>query len=328
VLAELLTDPERAISQAAQDGLSTLPGAAADEVVVALLNDNDTARRLVALEILGRRRVPAAVPALWNRTTDSDARVRAAALRRVSEQADPAELLRLLNLLAQTTTPQDLSTVAQAVGTLAVRANDADGTATVLGGRLAALTPAQQAALLDAVGSVGGARALETVRAALRSEHEAVRAAALATLADWRTFDAAQDLLQVAKTATNPDTAATAFDGCARLCVEVEAPSGERFKVLQSLAPAAKRPVQERRLLSALGEVQTVASLQLVATYLSRPDLVNEAGAAAVKICSRLDASGKAEAAPVLNQVLKSAKAKPVLDGARKQMERLGIKAE
>jgi len=56
--------------------------------------------------------------------------------------------------------------------------------------------------------------------------------------------------------------------------------------------------------------------------------LVDEAGAAAVKISAKLGAPNKAEIAPVLKQVLSSAKAKPVLDATQAQMKKLGIAAE
>jgi HEAT repeat protein len=328
VLAGLLTDPEKSVAQAAQEGLASLPGAEAEAAVLGLLGDPDAARRLLALELLGRRRATSAMPAIWKCTADADERVRASALRRISELAGPDDFPKLLDLLAQTTSPQDLEAIGQAIGRSAERSPEPARAVEAMAGRFPALKPAQQAALLGALGAVGGGQALGQVRQAMQNPDESVRSAALAALAEWKSFDAAPDLLALATGASNPEVAAVAFSGCVRLCAESDAPADQRLKTLAGLEGVARNANQKKRLLSALGEVPTVPALQLVAKYVSEPALANEAGAAAVKICSKLDASSQAEAAPVLNQVVKSAKAKPVLDGARKQLGRLGIKAE
>jgi len=328
VLVGLLGDPDKAISQAAQDGLASLPGAEADAAVLTLLNHSDVSKRLVALEILGRRKMPSALPVLWSRTTDPDAKVRAAALRRISDVAGATEMPRLLDLLAQAKSPEDLAAIAQSLSSIAGRSTDSEATVESMSQRFPSLQPAQKAALLGALGAAGGAKALDLVRLALKNPDPVVQANALEALADWKTFDAAPDLLQLATTASDPATVDAAFNGCVRLCAESDAPADQRLKILTGLAGVAKSTEQNKRLLSGLGEVPTVGALQLVAQHVADPALANEAGAAAVKICSKLDASSKADAAPVLNQVLKSAKAKPVLNGASKQMERLGLKPE
>ncbi len=327
-LADLLGDPDKAITQAAQDGLISLPGTETDAVVLALVSHSAPARRLVGLEILGRRQPPGALPVLWTRVTDPDASVRAAALRRISELGGAGDLPRLLDLLAKPSDPQDFPAITQAIGTVAERSGSPDAAVETLTQRYASLPPAQQAALLGALGTAGGAKSLAVIREALKSPDAGLRAAATEALTDWKTFDAAPDLLQLATTATNPDTATAAFEGCVRLCAESDAPADQRLKLLTTLSGLTKNAGQKKRLLSGLGEIPTVESLQLVAKYVTEPPVANEAGAAAVKICSKLDAASKAAAAPVLNQVLKSAQAKPVLNGARKQMERLGIKPE
>lgn len=328
LLVALLGNPERTIAQAAQDGLTSLPGVEADAAVIALLSHAEATQRLVALDILGKRKTPGALPALWTATTDTDGRVRAGALRRASELAELSDLPRLLDILAQTTAAADLSATALALGGLAERSGEAEAAVGTMALRLPKLQPAQQAALLTAMGAAGGTKALGIVRLAAKNPDPVVASAATETLMDWKTFDAAPDLLLLATTSTNTATVAAAFSACVRLCGETDVPAERRLVLLKGMAGIANSVDQKKRLLSALGEVPSLGALQLVSKYVADSALANEAGAAAVKICAKLDAASKADAAPVLNQVLKSAKAKSVLDGARKQMERLGIPPE
>ncbi len=327
-LAGWLDDADRPVAQAAQDALAAIPGAAADDAVAKLMKDASPARRQLGIDLAGRRKSPSSLPTLWECASDADGAVRAAALRRISELTGPEDLPKLLDLLAKLPEAQDPVPIAQALGRLAERSGNPEAAAGTLSERYPSLIPAQQAALLSTFAALGGPKSLEVVRTAWKSPNAALQTAALEALADWKSFDAAPDLAQIATAGGKSEFVATAFGGCARLCAEADAPAQLRLQTITAVASVATEPAQKKRLLSALGEVPAVGALALVTPYLTQQQFVNEAGAAVVKICSRLDASAKAEAGTALNLVLKTSKSRTVLDGTRKQMERLGIQPE
>jgi len=84
-------------------------------------------------------------------------------------------------------------------------------------------------------------------------------------------------------------------------------------------------PTEQMLVLAGLGDIPSVAALRLVTPHLSDPALADAAGAAVVGIAEKLDAKDAEVLGPALNQVLKSAKSAPILDQARKQLDRLKL---
>jgi hypothetical protein len=87
---------------------------------------------------------------------------------------------------------------------------------------------------------------------------------------------------------------------------------------------ALARSVEDKRLIiAALGDVPTIESLRMVSEYLEDEALVNEAGAAVVKIAPRVGGGNRSEAVEVLQRVASGAGSKAIVDDARRAMERL-----
>jgi hypothetical protein len=87
----------------------------------------------------------------------------------------------------------------------------------------------------------------------------------------------------------------------------------------------AKSSQEKMLVLAGLGDIPSGASLRLVTPYLADPEVVEAAGAVAVRISEKLDPKFSEEIGVALNQVLKSAKSPQVLDPARKRMEQLKL---
>ena len=91
------------------------------------------------------------------------------------------------------------------------------------------------------------------------------------------------------------------------------------------IADQAKTTQEKVLLISALGGIPTVEAMKTTASYLADPQLADEAALAVLRITSKLNESNKADMAPVLNQVLKSAKSSKAIKDAKGQMKKLGI---
>jgi hypothetical protein len=124
VLVELLADGNSEVSQAAQEALAAIPGDKTDAAVMAMLNSGKSSLRLMALELIGRRRMMASIPELLEAATSDDAEVRRVALRKVGALGGPAELSALLGVLMQLNSSEDLKAAEQALS--AVCAKDGD----------------------------------------------------------------------------------------------------------------------------------------------------------------------------------------------------------
>ena len=75
------TMPTSDIAQAAQESLAALPGKEVDAAIMTDAGRRLRARRITAMDLIVRRRMTSAIPALFNAAGGSDAKLRAAAVR-------------------------------------------------------------------------------------------------------------------------------------------------------------------------------------------------------------------------------------------------------
>jgi HEAT repeat protein len=77
VLVELLWNADLEIAEVAKSSLAGFPGPEASTTVAGLLASGSTEQRLIAMELVSRRRMSEAIPALRRAASDNDARIRA-----------------------------------------------------------------------------------------------------------------------------------------------------------------------------------------------------------------------------------------------------------
>jgi HEAT repeat protein len=317
-LAALLQDPDKDLAQAARDGLAGLPGAEAEAAIVSLLAANNTPDRLVAVDLVGRRRMSACVPALFKAATDPDAQLRPAATKRLADLAKLADLPALLDLVVKAATPADRDAAEEAVSAVCARANDPAALGQVIG-RLAPATPAAKAALLRILTTLGGPEALKAVRTAVQDSDADVRGTALRALGSWKTADAAPDLLDLARKATTTTEKMLCLRGYLGWVSNPDTPLAQRLAMIRDAAALAQQTEEKKLLLGALGSIKSPDALKLADPYLDDPATKNEAAAAAIAIAEEvLKTPDAAKVAAQLVATLQKAAAAPNADLARR----------
>jgi HEAT repeat protein len=104
VLARLALSKEDAqVVRAAQSALVSFAGAEADATIASLLDRPDNALRLLGIDLVGRRRIAAAVPRLLALAAAEDAQLAAASLKVLGDLGGADELPALLAVLQKTT---------------------------------------------------------------------------------------------------------------------------------------------------------------------------------------------------------------------------------
>lgn len=317
VLAELLNDTDSEISQAAQESLAALPGRQADDAVMAMLDSSQTSRRLIALELIGRRRMTTSIPALLKAAVDADPKVRPAALRKVGELGGGAELPELLNLLMNLRASQDLEAAERALSAVCMKADNPQSYTGKLTSLLVQARPEQKNALLRVLGVIGGTNALKAVRSAVNNPNAQVRAAAIRVLCTWKTADAAPDLLALAKGSQNSSRKTAALRGYISLVRDENLPTREKLAMCKNAAVLIQRNEEKKLLLGVLGTVPSAEALSMAMTYLDDPATRNEASFAAVAIGEKIVEQKPGEVADAMQKVMRATKNRNVTRRAR-----------
>jgi HEAT repeat protein len=322
VLAGLLEDSDGEISKAAQEALAALPGRQVDAAVMVMLDGSETSRRLTALELIGRRRMTASVPALLKSAGDADPKVRPAALRKVGELGGPAELPALLELLMQFTTSQDLNAAVQASTAVIGKADNSQSYTARLTGRLGRASPAQKSALLRILGVVGGTDALKAVRVATNDSDNQVRDAAIRALCGWKTADAAPDLLALAKTSPDRSRKTAALRGYIGLVRDESLSTEKKLAMCKQAVSLIQRDQEKKLLLGVLSGVPAVEALSMAMARLDNPAIKNEASFAAVAISEKIVQQKPREVADALQKVMRATDNRGVRRRARATLDK------
>lgn len=287
ILAGLLQDPDKELAQAAREGLASVPGAEADAAVVSMLSASATPDRLVAIDLVGRRRMAACVPVLLKAAADPEPAIRTAAAKRVGDLATAADLPALLDILTKAPTPADRDAAEEAVSAVATRANNPGANAQVVG-RLAQAAPPAKASLIRVLTALGGPEALKAVRTAVQDGDAEVRGTALRALGSWKTADAAPDLLELARNAKTDTEKTLSLRGYLGWVSNPDLPAPRRLSMVREAAALCQKVDEKKLLLGALGSVKTADAMSLVGPYLDDEATRNEAAAAAVAIADEL----------------------------------------
>jgi HEAT repeat protein len=323
VLLDLLGDTDQNISQAAEESLAGLPGKEVDAAVMKMLADGAAARRITAMEFIVRRRMTPAIPALFDAAGSSDSKVRVTAVKKLGELAGPTELPGLLDLLAKATSSEDLEATEQALSAVSLKAANPAACVGQVEARLAQSQPVQKCALLRVLGAIGGPKALQAVRAAVNDSNAEVRAAAIRALSGWSTVDAAPDLLELAKTASNPAEKMICLRGYLAFAGQADSPKPQRLEMCRQAAPLVQKDDEKKLLLAALGSIVSAQALDLITPYLDDPGTKEEASTGIVNISDKLlKEEGSAKVAPRLIEPLdKVAQATANADLAKRAKE-------
>ncbi len=300
LLATLAKDPEPPVSGAALAGLTAFPGKEADAALVALLESSDAKTRKAATEAVAQRRITAAVPALLNTTGDADSGVASASFKALGDLAGVADIPAVVDALSQT---KAVPAAESALSAICARQPDpAICTDKLLPG-LAKAQGEPKLALLRVLGTAGGPKALDAVRAAAADSDASVKETALRILCDWPKPDALPDLTGIAKTNADPKFKILALRGQLRLIPLQTVPDAQKVSQIKQILPLLERKDDHGLALATLADLPTAESLALVVPYLRRGELREEANIAAVAIAQKIVDRHPAEVAEAMKQV-------------------------
>ena len=287
-LIDALTSGSPEMAQAAKNALMRLPSAAVGPKAAGALSDAEPAAQVALLELLAERKASAQKGAVFELAESGNEDVRAAALKALGDVAEPADLPRLLTLLAQASESGAQSAARQAIIAVAETISDTEKHSEEALDALEGASPEQRARLLEVFPHIGGEEAL--VAAATHAGHSNtdVRAAAIRALGNWSNIEAALYLLNTAHTAEDAKHRLLAVRGAIQVVGNSDVSDDRKVDVYRSILLAAERAQEKRMALSGLSNIRTVESLILAAEQVEDDSIRREAARAAVSIaCPR-----------------------------------------
>ncbi len=317
VLLAAAAEADAEVSEAAGEALEELPGAEVDADLAARLaaSEGDTRLRLIALA--GRRGISAAVPELLKAADDADGSVRKAAYQSLGETIEFARLPWLIERTVEAQTAEELEAAGDALKAASGRMPDRDACATRLAAAMPQAPTPAKIKLLEALGAIGGGRALAAIVEASKSSDVAVQGAASQQLGDWMTPDAAPALLALARNAAEDRLKVRALRGYLRIARQFVVPDDVRRTMYQTAMATAIRDEERRLAIDVLIRIPSPETLAEATRRLGEPALRDAAAEAAVAIAANLAADQPKAVAEAMQKVLDSGVGDPLKDRAR-----------
>lgn len=263
-LLDATVDGGDEVSQAAMESLESLQDKSVDGQLVARLSKAEGKKRLVLIDLAGRRRTAAAVPALWLAADDTDPAVRAAAVASLGAVIETADLSKLIARLDATKGEEEAAALDKALCEVCLRSEDREAVTAQLAAALSAVDEPVKVRILETLNVVGGATSLEAVATAARSNNEELRDAAFRVLGQWKSVDAAPVLLDLHNTVSDQRLKIRAIRAYIRIARQFDMPADRRAAMCRTALEAAERDADKRLVLEVLlrypsNEMQAIA---------------------------------------------------------------------
>jgi len=322
-LVKLVSDNNSEVSKAAKDVIAGFQSKAAYSAVISMLNASDAKMKNVGIELVGRKRMTDVLPQLVKLTSDQDESVRQSALKRIGELGSIADIDNLIATLNRAGSQNEISAVEQALSSICSKEQNQDACANKIISALSNAKAEQKGALLRVLSSIGNQTALNAVRNALKDPDVQVRNNAIRALGDWKTADAAPDLLNLAMLTSNPAEKTLCLRNFFRLTSQSEIPVNQRIDLCKKATSIVQTTEEKKMLLGALGSITSVEAYDLIIPMLDDANVVNEAGAAVVGISGRLLQNKRNASNPKIIQALKKTASSKASENIIKQANSL-----
>jgi len=298
---------EPAERRAAQDTLARIHGPGVRQAILANIKQADTPEKAELLLALGKRSDTTAAPMLLKYANAQEETIRLAALESLRNLAVTDTLLPLLDIIVKPRSNSDRNAVLKALVAVCQTTVDKDQTSQQVIAAMNRLPASERRYALPLLLELATSTALtEMLKSTQSSDVQLVRES-IRLLTQWPNSEPADKLFEIARTNTDPSLRILALRGGITVAGR-EPDLSARLVLIRQALSLATRTEEKKMALSQLGRISMDESLEMSLQYLDDPELVNEAGFAAISIVESLADTNPQLADKVATKVLAHSK--------------------
>jgi HEAT repeat protein len=307
LLAQLATEADAAVQAAAERALAQLQAPDVEDAILELLDASEASQRVAAIHALVARRTAGTSAKLVALAQGQQDAVRLEAFMALQSLADATVAHALVSLLADSPAGKERDAAERAVAKCCGQISPAQRQAEPVLTSLSQASAPQRAALLPALGRIGGSAALPVIQQAMQDSDGGVRDAAVRGLCNWPDATVADQLLEIARTGPRESHRNWALRGYARVIVLKDGATPQEVTAgLREALQLATRVEDKQLVLSRLTAVRCLESLALAVSLLGDEQLHSDALDATVSLAEGMKGSHPQEARAALEKVATS----------------------
>ena len=302
-LANAAAKGEPAERETARDTLARIHGPGVREALLANIKKAETPEKVELLLAMGKRGDTAAAPMLLQYANAPEETIRLAALESLRRLAVTDTLLPLLDLVVTSKSDSDRNAVLKALYAVCQATADKDQTSQRVIEAINRLPASERRYALPLLLEIATPAALtEMLKSTQNSDAQLVRES-IRLLTQWPNAAPAENLFEITRTNSEPSLRTLALRGGITVAGREPDPS-TRLALIQKGLSLAVRTEEKKLALSQLGRTPLPEALEMSLRYLDDPELINEAGLAAISIAESLADANPQLANKVSTEVL------------------------
>jgi HEAT repeat protein len=325
LLAETAATTKGQEQKAARQSLYRLRGAKVDETILAGISKAEAKTKVELITSIGQRNITQGVNVLLNAANDSDRKVRIESIKALKAIATPEHLPELVKLLLNLQSSSENNEAQKTIAAIAHKIEDKNRQAETVLAVLPSIKDIQKTcSLLSVLGKIGDSSALPSLRQALDNDNTNIQGAAIRALAEWPTAEPLPNLMKIAENSEHKVNQILALRGCVHLLgLDNNRPAEETMELYTKAMALAPNANEKRRVLSGLGNIQSLDALKMAENYLEDKTLNREAEYAAVKIAESIYENFPEQTQNVLEKIIRNSKNDSLLQQAQKIIKQI-----
>jgi HEAT repeat protein len=280
LLIQRLTMESPMEQAAARASLVRLPGESIPSAIAEQLGNlaNIAGVQVTLMEILAERRAVACVPELLRAAEHDDAKVRGAAMAALSQLASEDAIPGLVRGVLKAASGPERDAAEKALMAVCQRIESREKRAIPVLATFDSLSPAEQTALLPALGRIGGEAAIPIIERAITSQDAKMHEMGVRALCNWPDGSVAQRFLELIASDEHADHKRLARRALIRVAVVSDGRSdADRLMLLMDAMKMCEQDDERELVVQRARAVRSVDSLRYLLTYLDHPSLAQEA---------------------------------------------------
>ena len=288
VLLEAAAGDDPDLAREAVESMTRLRGKEVDAAILGLLESGEGRTRLAAIQVAGRRRLDAALPAIRKATTSSDEGIRLAAIATLGEAMGASDVPFLAERLAAAPSAKETEALIAALQAAARRAPDKDAYAAMVIAAQASAAPETTIRFLEALRAVGGVKASQAVAAQAKGPDLKVRAEAIAILGRWPDEAGPRTLIDFVKATDDPEVRLAALRGWCDRVRTLRFSKEARLALCKEGLELARTAEERKVAILACRGIPAVETMDLLIPLLADPAIKEDACQAIVGMGQRI----------------------------------------
>jgi len=291
--------------EAARNGLDRLNAPGTDKLIVNSIPVSENSRKIELIRSTSSRYITSASSLLIGELHSPNAEVRIASIKALKEIGSPEHLNALINHHMKTKNSQEIKELENTIVAISKRIPDSQSQAGFLLSNMDKLDDVKlKASYLEMMGRIGDPKSLPVIESTLKGKNDELKTSAIRGLSNWPDSKPANELLNIAKSSTNPTHQILALRGYLNLVGHDDTINwDDKTEMYKEAMTLAKEAPEKRLVLSGFSDVPTPEAFKIVTSYLDDQDVKGEAEIAVLHIAFRLGGEYKEMILPVIKKV-------------------------